>query len=151
MASVPLELAWVGHGTPAYKQAVELRRRVLRFPLGLDFTPAQLAAEAGDLHLTCRREGRLAGCLLLADRGSEGRLRIVQMRQVAVEPELQGTGVGRALVAEAEAEARRRGFGRMILHARESAAAFYERLGYVREGAPFVEVGLPHAAMAKGL
>ena len=39
----------------------------------------------------------------------------------------------------------------MTLHAREAAVPFYERLGYLSEGEPFDEVGLPHRAMRKRL
>ena len=52
------------------------------------------------------------------------------MRQVAVVNDLQGQGIGKALVKYSEALAQRLGSCRMILHARETAVAFYERLGY---------------------
>lgn len=142
-----LELRWVSHGSGDQAALVELRREVLRRPLGLDYTSEQLADEADELHLGGWLGERLAGCLVLKDRGNG----LVQMRQVAVAPELRGSGVGRELVAEAEAEARRRGFERMTLHARESAVAFYERLGYKIEGEPFYEIGLPHRLMYKAM
>lgn len=75
----------------------------------------------------------------------------VRMRQVAVVPELQGQGIGRAMVEYSEALARTVGFTRMILHARETAVAFYEKLGYAKVGERFVEVTIPHWAMAKRL
>lgn len=142
-----MEHRWASHNSPDYHHLVELRRRVLRLPLGMDFTPGQLAGEAGDLHLGAWQGERLLGCLLLTDRGGG----TVQMRQVCVEPTLQRTGVGAALVAESEAEARRRGFRRMILHARDTAVGFYLRLGYAEVGAPFEEVSIPHQEMAKDL
>ena len=142
-----MELRWIGHGTPAYAEVVALRRRVLRIPLGLDFTEEQLRAEASDLHLAGYDSNRLLGCLMLTDRGNG----TVQMRQVCVEPSLQGGGVGAALVLESEAEARRRGFRRMILHARDTAVGFYARLGYEAVGEPFEEVSIPHQEMEKAL
>ncbi len=142
-----MALRWVPHGSPDYQALVALRRRVLRLPLGLDFTPGQLAGEAADLHLGAWEEDRLQGCLLLTDRGGG----VVQMRQVCVEPELQRSGVGMALVRESEAEARRRGFRQMILHARDTAVGFYLRLGYAAVGGPFVEVSIPHQEMTKDL
>jgi predicted GNAT family N-acyltransferase len=142
-----MDLRWAAHGSPEYRRLVELRRRVLRLPLGLDFTPGQLAGEVEDLHLGAWEGDRLLGCLLLTDHGGG----IVQMRQVCVEPALQGTGVGAALVAESEAEARQRGFTRMMLHARDTAVGFYLRLGYRAVGAPFEEVSIPHQEMEKAL
>ncbi len=55
------------------------------------------------------------------------------------------------MVEEAEALCRRRGFRKIILHAREDAVEFYRRLGYQTEGEAFIEIGLKHRLMAKGL
>ncbi|HJV21948.1 MAG TPA: GNAT family N-acetyltransferase [Holophagaceae bacterium] len=140
-------LAWIPHLSPAYALAVALRHEVLRVPLGLRFTEAQLASEADSHHLALFDGERLVGTLLLTPR--EGGA--VQMRQVAVDPNRQGGGVGRSLVEEAERFARQQGFARMTLHARDTAVGFYERLGYAAVGDPFVEVGIPHQGMEKPL
>ena len=39
----------------------------------------------------------------------------------------------------------------MVLHARQTAVPFYERLGYETYGEPFVEVTIPHIAMRMAL
>ena len=70
---------------------------------------------------------------------------------MAVEPALQRSGVGARLMQTMEDELRRRGVTRATLHARDVAVGFYERLGYAVEGAPFVEVGIPHRAMWRSL
>jgi predicted GNAT family N-acyltransferase len=140
-------LRWIAFDSAERAALVELRREILRRPLGLVFTKEQLAAEAGELHLGAWDGERLVGCLLLAPRGGGE----VQMRQVAVAHGEQGRGIGRRLVQEAEATARRRGWTRMILHARDTAVAFYLRLGYAIEGKPYVEVSIPHRTMAKVL
>lgn len=145
--TVPSELRWIPHLSPAYALCVALRRDVLRKPLGLEFSEAQLAAESADLHLASFDGSALVGCLLLSDRGG-GR---VQMRQVAVREDMQGRGLGAAMVRESEAEARRRDYAVMVLHARETAVPFYLKLGYALTGEPFVEVGIPHRAMEKEL
>ncbi|HJV23203.1 MAG TPA: GNAT family N-acetyltransferase [Holophagaceae bacterium] len=142
-----MELRWIAHLSPEYLDVVELRRRVLRIPLGLDFTPEQLSGEGRDLHLAAYDAGALVGCLMLSDHGGG----VVQMRQVCVEPDRQGSGVGAALVRESEVEARRRGYRSMMLHARDIAVGFYERLGYDKVGEPFVEVSIPHQEMGKAL
>ena len=71
------------------------------------------------------------------------------MRQLAVAAELQGQGIGTALVEFAEALAREIGYRRMILHARETAVPFYEKQGYSIIGEGFEEVTIPHWAMEK--
>ena len=139
------EIRAVVYGTAEYEATVELRRDVLRRPLGLDFTPEQLALEKEDVHLALFRDGQVTACLIL----SKQDVATVRMRQVAVRPELQRQGLGLALVEAAEMASKDHGFLRMILHARESAVPFYLRLGYGIEGDPFVEVGLPHRIVAK--
>ncbi len=142
-----LRLRWIEHLSPAYALSVALRRDVLRKPLGLEFTEAQLAAESASFHLAAWGEDVLLGTLLLTplDGGS------IQMRQVAVDERKQGLGIGRLLVAESEAEAARRGFHRIMLHARDSAVGFYTKLGYWPVGDEFVEVGVKHQEMEKRL
>ena len=139
-------LRWVTHGSPDYLALVELRRETLRRPLGLDFTAQQLTEEKDHLHLGAWEGNMLIGCaaLILEDAAA-------RMRQVAVVPESRGKGIGRILVVESEAEALRRGAALMTLHARHTALAFYERLGYSAQGEPFMEVGIPHRNMTKAL
>jgi ribosomal protein S18 acetylase RimI-like enzyme len=141
MYILPLEFA-----TPEYDAAVALRDEVLRRPLGLHFTPEQLAEEYGHYHLGAfSDDGHLIGYLNLTPLGDG----TVQMRQVAVSPGLQRRGVGQALVAASEQLARREGFAAIMLHARDLAVPFYEKLGYVREGEEFEEVTIPHWQMRK--
>jgi len=137
----------VEHGSLEYLATVDLRDSILRKPLGLQFSAEELGAEKDSHHLACYRGDRLVGCLVLQPlRGRE-----VRMKQVAVVPDLQGQGIGKALVEYSEAMANRLGFRRMILHARETAVPFYERLGYARFGDRFEEVTIPHWAMEKSL
>jgi ribosomal protein S18 acetylase RimI-like enzyme len=137
----------VAHGSSEYWATVELRGLILRQPLGLHFEPEELAAERDSRHVACYRDGRLAGCLVLRPLADGD----VQMRQVAVAFEFQGKGIGRAMVEYSEALAREWGYCRMVLHARETAVLFYEKLGYSRIGSRFVEVTIPHWEMEKRL
>lgn len=125
---------------------MELRRRILRLPLGLDFSPSDLGVESDHLHLVALQGGAAVGCLVLVGQGTN-----VKLRQVAVCESLQGSGIGALMVAESERKARELGFQRMVLHARESAVGFYLRLGYACEGEEFEEVGIPHRLMQKEL
>lgn len=138
---------WVPHLSPAYALCVALRRDVLRKPLGLEFTEAQLASEGDSFHLACFDGEVLVGTLMLTPR-ERG---VIQMRQVAVEEGRRGQGIGKAMVLASEAEALRLGFKTMILHARATAVPFYAALAYAEVGAPFEEVGIPHRSMEKAL
>lgn len=143
-----IQVFQIEFGTPEYDEAVRLRYEVLRKPLGLEYTPEQLAAEYAERHLVaCAASGAIIGYLNLTPVDAE----TVKMRQVAVAPDVQGKGVGTALVQASEALARRLGFQRMVLHARETAVPFYLRAGYAIAGDRFEEVTIPHFKMEKDL
>jgi GNAT superfamily N-acetyltransferase len=137
----------VAYGSPEYWATVALRNMILRQPLGLQFTEEEREADKKYHHFACYLDGRLAGCLVLCPREGGD----VQMRQVSVVAEWQGQGIGTALVEYTETWAREAGYRRMILHARDAAVGFYEKLGYAKVGEPFVEVSIPHWAMEKRL
>ncbi|MGZ3306177.1 MAG: GNAT family N-acetyltransferase [Asticcacaulis sp.] len=137
----------IPYDSPAYAEAVILRRAVLRTPLGLDFTPEQLAAEATDTHFAAYYNGAIAGAVVMTPYDAQ----TVKLRQMAVSPGAQGRGIGAALLDAFEAHARRQGMKRITLAARLTARGFYERHGYVAQGDVFNEVTLPHIAMSKAL
>jgi predicted GNAT family N-acyltransferase len=143
-------MIWVGvvaFGSDEYLAAVELRREVLRRPLGLDYTPEQLATDADKTIVVAKDESGIIGTLMLTDEGSGD----IRMRAVAVAEDRRQEGIGRLMVIESERIAREQGFNRMILHARDVAVEFYRRLGYVVEGDEFFEVTIPHRFMQKSL
>ena len=85
------------------------------------------------------RGGEIAGLVVL-DTGAEG----FTVENVAVEPAHQGTGVGRALLEYAEAEARRRGSDSVALYTHETMTenlALYRRIGYVEYDRRPIDVG----------
>src|SRR4051812_10126126 len=116
-----VEIRQIGFETEMYFNAVELRRKLLRIPLGLDFSEAELKAEQSEIHFVAVRENRVIGCLLLRPLSSS----IIKMRQVAVDEGFQGCGVGQKLVARAEEFAKAAGYSQIVLHARENILSFY--------------------------
>jgi ribosomal protein S18 acetylase RimI-like enzyme len=73
--------------------------------------------------------GRIAGILVL-EQGPQGFL----LDNIAVLPDCQGKGFGRALIQFAEAEARRRGFQEISLYTHALMSeniALYQRIGFV--------------------
>ncbi|MGK0187332.1 MAG: putative GNAT family N-acyltransferase [Verrucomicrobiales bacterium] len=143
----------IAHLSDAYAATVQLRDRLLRAPLGLEFTPDELAAEFDDTHLAgFDSKGELAACLVLTpvstSTSTPGTLR---MRQVAVAPQWQRQGIGSQLVQFAETIATDLNASRLTLHAREDVLDFYQKLGYEKVGTPFTEIGIFHIAMEKAL
>ena len=53
-----------------------------------------------------------------------------QIRFMAVAPQMAGQGLGQRVVAYLEARARAGGLREIVLHSREAAVGFYEKLGY---------------------
>ncbi|EKX66678.1 GNAT family N-acetyltransferase [Streptomyces ipomoeae] len=71
--------------------------------------------------------------------------------RLAVLREARGLGVGVALVRAVEEAARALGLTAVDLGAQTHALGFYERLGYVAHGPEFLDAGIPHRAMRRGL
>jgi predicted N-acetyltransferase YhbS len=140
-------LRFIDADDPLYPQELELRYRVLREPLGQSRAEVLFPFERESLHLLALDDTAVVGCVLFHahDRRS-GRL-----FQMAVAPAHQRRGLGQRLVRGLEAELRQRGFRAVHLHARANVVPFYEHLGYIPEGEPFVEVSLPHRHMARSL
>ncbi len=120
--------------------------RIGRAPAPMDEDYAQ-AIRAGRVTVA-ESSGKIAGVLVLCD--AEGEL---LLENVAVDPSRQRNGLGRALVAHAEAEARRRGFQAICLYTNEKMTenqAWYAKLGYV-EFDRRTEKGLRRVYMRKRL
>lgn len=142
-----MALKLIDHGSPEYQQMVQLRHDILRKPLGLTFQKDELEKEINDILIGAFEDDKMLGCCMLI----ETEPGTVRLRQMAVLNNLQGKGVGRALMQFAENIARDRGFKRITMHARKSATGFYEKLGYIITGGEFEEVTLPHVVMEKRL
>ena len=142
-----MALKLIDYGSPEYQQMVQLRNDILRKPLGIAFQKEELEQEADDILIGAFEDAKLLGCCMLI----ETEPGTVRLRQMAVPKNLQGKGVGRALMQFAENIARDRGYRKITMHARKTATGFYEKLGYVISGGEFMEVTLPHVVMEKKL
>lgn len=130
--------------------SIEIRREVLRKPLGLDFTQEELDAEKDQFQFVVYLFDRLMGVLILKRVDNESN-DVFKMRQVAILPKYQGQGAGRFIVRFAENWARAMGAEKIELHARQTAVNFYLKYGYKKVGKAFEEVGIPHFKMIKDL
>ena len=132
---------------PLYPDTLAFRRRLLRHPLNLDFTAAEISAEPRCIHLALRDEaGTIAGTLLLVPPDAHG---TAKLRQMAIEPALQRQGLGAKLVGAGEAELIRRHAVTITLAARAPAIPFYGKLGYKPVGEPYIDLTIPHLRMDK--
>lgn len=140
-------LLQVQHNSDAYLEAVRLRRTVLRVPLGLDFTAAELNSENSDIHVVGLEGDQVVAALVISLLGPA----TFKIRQVCVDPDQQGKGIGRDLVDFSEKLIHREGGEAIVLHARETVLKFWETLGYEVDSESFLEVTIPHRKMVKHL
>lgn len=147
MIVMNISVVEINTSSPEYKEVFDLREEILRKPIGLSLHNEDLSRDHTDIILAGRHEGRVVACLMLHNLGDG----VLQLRQMAVYPEYQGRGAGRALVKAAEELARERGYTKMILHARKTALGFYASMHYTMHGEEFMEVGIPHYHMEKAL
>ena len=120
---------------------------MLRKPLGLGFTPQELEQEKDNMLIGAFEDDDMLGCCMLVEENPE----TVRLRQMAVLNDLQGKGIGRALMNFAENLARDRGYKVLSMHARKNAIGFYEKMGYTVASAEFNEITIPHYVMEKKL
>jgi predicted GNAT family N-acyltransferase len=142
-----MALKIIDHGSKQYQQMVKLRDDILRKPLGLSFTPEELEKEKDHLLIGAYEDDNLLACCMLVEENPG----TVRLRQMAVLNNLQGKGIGKALMIFAENLARDRGYKKISMHARKNAIGFYEKMGYVRVGDEFEEITIPHYLMEKKL
>jgi N-acetylglutamate synthase-like GNAT family acetyltransferase len=140
-------LKQIDHGSADYFKMVELRNEVLRKPLGLNFTEEELANEHQDILIAAFDDDEMVGCCMLCKENNER----IKLRQMAVHENVQGKGLGAAILNFAENIARDKGYKTIFMHARETAVGFYEKLGYQINSEVFNEVNIPHYVMEKRL
>jgi len=142
-----MALKIIDYGSTEYQQMVKLRDLILRKPLGLGFVQEDLEKEKDNILIAAFEDDRILGCCMLV----EEQPAIIRLRQMAVLNDLQGKGIGRALMNFAENIARDRGYKIVRMHARNNSVGFYEKVGYKIKGDQFIEVTIPHFVMEKEL
>jgi predicted GNAT family N-acyltransferase len=131
-----------------------LRRSILR-PDGGDVVWAG-DEDPSTFHLAARTpDGRVVGvvrfspapCPWRADAGAPW-----QLRGMATDPQVRGSGAGRGLLVAGLDAVLARGGDLVWCDARVSAAGFYERMGFTVVTSPFDKPGIgPHVGMVKDL
>jgi predicted GNAT family N-acyltransferase len=134
-------------GAAALARVHAIRRAVFVNEQGVSEAEEMDARDGACHHYLARRDGTDAGTARLRPLG-EGVAKIERMAVLAAH---RRTGIGRALIARIEEDARRQGIATLVLHAQAHAVPFYAALGYVAVGAPFEEAGIPHRFMRKRL
>lgn len=146
-AALFMPIKQIDHGTKEYKQMIDLRNELLRKPLNLTFETDELDKEENDILIGAFEEEKMLGCCLLTKVEKD----CVRLRQMAVQNNLQGKGIGAAMLNFAENVARDMGYKMITMHARSTAVGFYKKAGYKVIGEQFLELSIPHHIMEKRL
>ncbi|MBO9618236.1 MAG: GNAT family N-acetyltransferase [Niabella sp.] len=140
-----MALKIIDHGSKEYRQMVDLRNEILRKPLGLVLTEEDLNADKNNVLIGAFEDEKMLGCCMLVKQSAQ----IVLLRQMAVLNDLQGKGIGRALMLFAENIARDMGYREISMQARKNALGFYEKMGYQEASNEFTNLTIPHIVMKK--
>lgn len=76
---------------------------------------------------------------------------VLKIERLAVLAEQRGNGAGKMIMEAVETAAKQAGYKCMKLAAQLHARKFYERLGYQSHGKIYLEAGIEHIDMSKGV
>lgn len=108
----------------------DLRWRIMREPLGKPRGSERNEQDATGTHLALFENGVIKAIAKLDPLNEQ----TAQVRFVAVESAIQSSGYGRKIMDAIEKTAAEQGFSKLILHARDYALPFYEKLQYTLVG-----------------
>lgn len=109
-----------------WEKYYDLRYRVLRQPLNQPLGSEKNEGDETGIHFALFDSDNLVAIARLDNATSP----VSQVRFVAVETHLQGKGFGNQIMAATGERSKSMGCEKVILHARDYAVPFYEKLGY---------------------
>jgi predicted GNAT family N-acyltransferase len=136
----------ITHKSPEWTDAVRLREKILREPLGSRFTDQELEEEKYHFQIAGFLDDAIIATAVLVPEGDE-----MKMQRVVVTENLRSLNIGSDMMRFCENFASDKNFKVMYCHARDSAVNFYTKNGYTGIGDYFDEDGIPHLKMRKKL
>jgi ElaA protein len=124
--------------------ALALREEVFCGEQGVSLAEERDGRDEEALHLVVVDDGVVVGTCRLLVEGTT-----VKLGRMAVTRSRRGLGLARALLTEADAQARALRAERIVLAAQLGAQALYDRAGYIAYGDVFLDAGIEHVMMAK--
>jgi YbgC/YbaW family acyl-CoA thioester hydrolase len=138
----------VGDWQTLGSSASKVRTEVFVDEQGISRADEWDAADTTAIHAVVSNQMQMplaTGRLLISSPG------VGKIGRMATKRVLRGSGLGRQVLDALCAKAKARGDHEIILHAQQSAAAFYAKSGFMQRGEPFTEVGIAHVEMFKTL
>lgn len=140
-----IQYIWIKEDSPYFEKEKELRYQTLRKPHGFPRETALDDMEDQNEHLLALLGDEVIGCSRL--RIDEDKQAIIT--QVAIREDLQGKGMGKAMMQEAISRAKAQRARKISLVSRESKLGFYEKLGFavISESFPYGITQIAHRRM----
>ena len=130
--------------SPLWTQVIALRYEVFVFEQKV---PEEMEIDAHDAtaHHMRVQDGNqhCVGVMRIVIKGNSGKI-----GRVAVARDYRRQGVGTEMMVKAVEYCRALKLDSVTLDSQSYVTAFYERLGFVREGEPFMDAGIPHVHMS---
>jgi predicted GNAT family N-acyltransferase len=126
--------------------ALDLRHGFFCVEQGVTLDEERDGRDGGALHLVAVDDGVVIGTCRLLVEGTT-----VKLGRMAVARSRRGLGLARALLREADGQARALDAERIVLGAQLTAQALYERAGYEPYGDVFLDAGIEHVMMGRAL
>ena len=136
----------IAHNSSEWRNAVKLREKILREPLGSFFTDQELEEEKYHFQIAGFIDDTIIATAVLVPEGE-----VMKMQRVVVTENLRGLNIGSEMMTFCEKFALDRNSKLIYCHARDSAVNFYIKNGYEGIGDYFDEDGIPHLKMIKKL
>jgi N-acetylglutamate synthase-like GNAT family acetyltransferase len=131
-----------------WKAYYALRFNVLREPWNQPLGSEVLADEDQAIHAIAVEDNEVLGVA----RMHESAAKQGQVRCVATATAAQGKGIGKAIMAYLEEQAKAKGWTEIVLEARENAVPFYQAIGYTIVAESYLLFGeIQHYRMSKTL
>ena len=131
-----------------WKAYYALRFNVLREPWNQPVGSEVLADEDQAIHAIAVEDNEVLGVA----RMHESAEKQGQVRCVATATAAQGKGIGKAIMAYLEEQAKAKGWTEIVLEARENAVPFYQAIGYTIVAESYLLFGeIQHYRMSKTL
>lgn len=136
----------IAYRSKEWEEAVNLREKILREPLGSKFSEEELEEEKDHIQIAGFLNEKLVATAVLVTEGQN-----MKMQRVVVTDNLRSKNIGSRMMSFCEELARDRNINIMYCHARNTAVNFYTRNDYQKVGDYFDEDGIPHLKMIKNL
>ena len=131
-----------------WKAYYALRFNVLREPWNQPLGSEVLADEDQAIHAIAVKDNEVLGVARMHESADKQG----QVRCVATATAAQGKGIGKAIMAYLEDQAKAKGWTEIVLEARENAVPFYQAIGYSIVAESYLLFGeIQHYRMSKTL